>query len=80
MEEKANELTNKTEFRPNKAVYVAREKKIARLNGRPVKENDPDISEWLKDVSQHLKIIDDKDAQISFLMDNLGEKAKDDIR
>ena len=58
--------TNKTEFRENNAVYVRREKKIARLNGRPVRENDPDISVWLEDVSQHLKIIDDKDAHIVF--------------
>ena len=72
--------TNKTEFRENNAVYVRREKKIARLNGRPVRENDPDISVWLEDVSQHLKIIDDKDSQISFLMDNLGEQAKDNIK
>ena len=76
LEERANEMTNKTEFRANKTVYVAREKKIAKLNGRPVRENDPDVSEWLEDVSQHLKIIDDKDAQISFLMDNLGGQAK----
>ena len=66
LEERANEMTNKTEFRENNAVYVAREKKIARLNGRPVRENDPDISVWLEDVSQHLKIIDDKDAHIVF--------------
>ena len=80
LEERANEMTNKTEFRGNKTVYVAREKKMARLNGRPVRENDPDVSELFEDVSQHLKIIDDKDAQISFLMDNLGGQAKDEIR
>ena len=52
-----------------------REKQIARLNGRSVRENDPNVSELLEDVSQHLKIIDDKDAQIGFLMDNLGGQA-----
>ena len=31
LEERANEMTNKTKCRANKAVYVAREKKIARL-------------------------------------------------
>ena len=80
LEERANEMTNKTEFRANKTVYVAREKKIARLNGRPVREIDPDVSEWLEDVSQHLKITDDKDAQIRFLMDKLCGQAKDEIR
>ena len=66
LEERANAMTNKTEFRANKTVYVAEEKKIAKLNGRPLKENDPDVLEWLEDVSQHLKIIDEKDAHIVF--------------
>ena len=35
-----------------------REKQIARLNGRSVRENDPNVSELLEDISQHLKIID----------------------
>ncbi|XP_062593160.1 uncharacterized protein LOC134254638 [Saccostrea cucullata] len=74
------EMKYKHEPKPNKTVYVAREKKIARLCGRPVKESDPDVAEWLDDARQHLKVIDDEDAKIDFLMDNLGGQAKDEIR
>lgn len=37
----------KCDSNPNQTVYVAREKKIARLSGRPVKESDPDVAERL---------------------------------
>lgn len=73
-------MKQKSDLNPNKTVYVAREKKNARLRGRPVKESDPDVAEWLDDARQHLKVINDNDARIDFLMDNLGGQAKDEIR
>ncbi|XP_052710475.1 uncharacterized protein LOC128184881 [Crassostrea angulata] len=77
---KDEEMKQKRDSNPNKTVFVAREKKIARLCGRPVKESDPDVAEWLDDARQHLKVINDNDARIDFLMDNLGGQAKDEIR
>jgi hypothetical protein len=72
-------LSDESGKKGNKTV-VAREKKIAKLNGRPVKESDPDVSEWLQDAEQQFRIIYDENAKIDFLMDNLGGQAKDEIR
>jgi len=74
------EKTKDTSASTHKTVFIAREKKLAKLCGRPVSINDPEINEWIQDASQHLKTIDSVDAQLDFLYDNLGGQCKDEIR
>jgi hypothetical protein len=59
-----------------KTVYVAKEK----LSGRPTKDKDPIISDWLEDAREHLVTIPDEKSRIDFLMRNLISPAKDEIR
>ena len=47
-----------------KTVYVAKEK----LSGRPTKDKDPIISDWLEDAREHLVTIPDEKSRIDFLM------------
>ena len=63
-----------------KTVYVAKEKPFTKLSGRPTKDKDPIISDWLEDAREHLVTIPDEKSKIDFLMQNLISPAKDEIR
>ena len=63
-----------------KTVYVAKEKPFTKLSGRPTKDKDPIISDWLEDAREHLVTIPDEKSRIDFLMQNLISPAKDEIR
>ncbi|CAG2252037.1 unnamed protein product [Mytilus edulis] len=63
-----------------KTVYVAKERPFTKLSGRPEKDKDPIISDWLEDAREHLVTIPDEKAKIDFLMQNLISPAKDEIR
>ena len=43
-----------------KTVYVANEKPFTKLSGRPTKDKDPIISDWLEDAREHLVTIPDE--------------------
>jgi hypothetical protein len=51
-----------------KTVYVANEKPFTKLSGRPTKDKDPIISDWLEDAREHLVTIPDEKSRIDFLM------------
>ncbi|CAC5383311.1 unnamed protein product [Mytilus coruscus] len=63
-----------------KTVYVAKERPFTKLSGRPTKDRDPMISDWLEDSREHLVTIPDEKAKIDCLMQNLISPAKDEIR
>ena len=63
-----------------KTVYVAKEKPFTKLSGRPTKDKDPIISDWLEAAREHLVTIPDEKSRIDFLMQNLISLAKDEIR
>ena len=59
---------------------MAKEKSFTKLSGRPTKDKDPIISDWLEDAREHLVTIPDEKSRIDFLMQNLISPAKDEIR
>jgi hypothetical protein len=50
---------------------VAKEKPLTKLSGRPTKDKDPIISDWLEDAREHLVTIPDEKSRIDFLMRNI---------
>ena len=63
-----------------KTVYISKERKLQKFSGRPVKDTDPSVEEWIEDVTYHIKNISTKEAQIEFLVDHLQGQARDEIR
>ena len=63
-----------------KLLYLTRECKQPILFGRPVKDGDPDVDQWIDDVQDHLKSLDTVQAKVDYIIDHLGGKAKDEIR
>ncbi|CAG2186000.1 unnamed protein product [Mytilus edulis] len=59
---------------------MLQQRPFTKLSGRPEKDKDPIISEWLEDAREHLVTIPDEKAKIDFLMQNLISPAKDEIR
>ena len=59
---------------------MAKEKPFTKLSGRPTKDKDPKISDWLEDAREHLVTIPDEKSRIDFLMQILISPAKDEIR
>jgi hypothetical protein len=43
------------------------EKPFTKLSGRPTKDKDPIISDWLEDAREHLVTIPDEKSRIDFL-------------
>ncbi|VDI56998.1 Hypothetical predicted protein [Mytilus galloprovincialis] len=64
----------------SKPVYIAREKKLSKISGRPTKETDPLISDWTEDATEHLSTFSDEKARVEFLMDHVTGPAKDELR
>lgn len=71
---------SKTPKIESKTVYISKDKKLQKFSGRPVKESDPSVEEWLQDMQYHLKNISGLEAQIEFLYDHLQGQARDEIR
>ncbi|MCG8049520.1 MAG: zinc finger domain-containing protein [Candidatus Thiodiazotropha endolucinida] len=63
-----------------KTVYISKDRKLQKFSGRPVKETDPSVEEWIEDVSYHINNITSPEAKIEFLYDHLQGQARDEIR
>lgn len=65
----------------SKQNYIMKEKKIPMFKGKPAKDGDPEVYEWLDDVKHYLKSRKMTKAQkIEFIFDHLQGRAKSEIR
>lgn len=51
-------------------------KKPPRLAGRPVKDSDPDVEDWMTDMRDHIVNIPTNDERIEIVLDHLTKNAK----
>lgn len=63
-----------------KPVYVSREKKLNKFSGRPIKDSDLSVSDWIEDAREHLSTISDEKIKVEFLLEHLNGAAKDELR
>lgn len=61
-------------------VYIKSERKLPKLAGRPVKDSDPDVEDWVTDMRDHIVNIPTNDEKIEFVLDHLTGNAKTEIR
>lgn len=61
-------------------VYIKSERKLPKLAGRPVKDSDPDVEDWVTDMRDHIVNIPTNDERIEFVLDHLTGNAKSEIR
>ena len=73
------ELRQKSEVKPP-PVYIKSDRKIPKLAGRPVKENDPEVDEWVTDMREHLSSLPSNESKIDFVLDHLAGSAKSEVR
>ena len=63
-----------------KVLYLNRERKQTYLSGRPQKESDPDVDQWLDDIETYIKTLDSEERKKEYITDHLTGKARDEIR
>ena len=65
-----------------KVLYLNRERKQTYLSGRPQKESDPDVDQWLDDIETYIKTLDSEDRKKEYITHahHLTGKARDEIR
>ena len=73
------ELKEATQLRKGKTVLITRERKLLKLYGRPKVDNDPEVSDWITDMRQHIEDLD-ASQQIDTIMGYLGGEAKDEVK
>lgn len=62
-----------------RTVLITRERKLQKLCGRPKTDSDPDVSDWVSDIRQH--IIDlDESQKIDTILGFLGGEAKTEVK
>lgn len=61
-------------------VYLKSERKMPKLSGRPLKDSDPDVEEWIADMREHIGSIPSKEGQVDFIMNHLTGSAKSEVR
>ena len=59
---------------------LAKTKKRQKFSGRPLKDTDLAVDEWIEDVIYHLNSISGKDSQVELVYDHLTGPAKDEVR
>lgn len=64
----------------SKTYFISKDRKLSKFSGRPQKDTDPNVEEWIEDVKYHLKNISGNDAQVEFLYDHLQGQARDPER
>ncbi|MCG8048333.1 MAG: zinc finger domain-containing protein [Candidatus Thiodiazotropha taylori] len=64
----------------SKTFFISKDRKLAKFSGRPQKDSDPNVEEWIEDVKYHLRNISGNDAQVEFLYDHLQGQARDEVR
>lgn len=62
-----------------KTIYVARERKIPTLKGRPVSSLDPEVTDWIDDVKRHIKTLSSQGA-IEFILDHVAGAVRKELR
>ena len=65
---------------PPQPLYIRTERKLPKFSGRPVKDSDPDVEDWLMDMREHLHSIPSNDKKIEFILDHLDGAAKSEVR
>ena len=61
-------------------VYMKSDRKFPKFAGRPVKDSDPDVIEWITDMREYISSIPSKNHHVDFIMDHLTGSAKSEIR
>ena len=62
-----------------KTLLITRERKIQKLMGRPTKDTDPEVSDWLDDIRYHIEDLTESQ-KIDTIMSYLGGQAKDEVK
>ena len=70
---------SKSEHGPS-VVYMKSDRKFPKFGGRPVKDTDPDVDEWITDMREHIRSSKSKDNHTDFVMDHLIGSAKSEVR
>ena len=70
---------SKSEHGPS-VVYMKSDRKFPKFGGRPVKDTDPDVEEWITDMREHIRASKSKDNHADFVMDHLIGSAKSEVR
>lgn len=74
-EELANFKTSET-----KTVFINKDRKLQKFSGRPTKETDLQIEDWIEDAGYHMRSMPGKAVQLEFLFDHLQGQARDEVR
>ncbi|XP_078314313.1 uncharacterized protein LOC111132484 [Crassostrea virginica] len=76
------EQIKKLEVKGSKSpvVYLKSERKFPKFGGRPVKDGDPDVYEWISDMREHIQSAQSKDDFVDFIMDHLTGSAKSEVK
>ena len=61
-------------------VLMKSDRKFPKFAGRPVKDSDPDVDEWITDMREHIQSTPSKDDHVAFIMDHLTGSAKSEVR
>lgn len=61
-------------------VYLKSDRKFPKFGGRPVKDGDPDVYEWISDMREHIQSTKSKDDFVDFIMDHLTGSAKSEVK
>lgn len=66
--------------KPAPVVYVKSERKFQKFSGRPEKDTDPDVNDWITEMREHVRATTSKDGHADFVMDHLAGSAKTEVR
>ena len=66
--------------KPHHPIYIKSERKIPKLAGRPTKDSDPKVDDWISDMKEHLPSIPTNEGKIEFVIDHLTGSAKTEVR
>ena len=61
-------------------VYMRSDRKFPKFGGRPTKDSDPLVDEWITDMREHIRSSPSRDSHLDFVMDHLIGNAKSEIR
>lgn len=79
LREKLKDLEIKSQIKQPQ-VYIKSERKIPKLAGRPVKDTDPEVDDWIYDMKEHLSTIPTDVGKVEFVLDHLIGGAKTEVR
>jgi hypothetical protein len=66
--------------KPQQHVVITKERKLVKFCGWPVKDSDPDLSDWMEDAERGCSSVEDPQACVDFVMEGLGGQARDEVR